>query len=555
MIKTMKHISIYILGLLITMVACQEKDYTLGQLETPTNIDLSYEIEGLDDDNPYGDGSGKVHFEVSANNAITYSFDFGDGRDVRVAPSGSITHQFTQNGINEYNVVVKAVGKGGLSSAYTSKLEVFSSFTDDEALQYLTGGTSKTWYWAADQPGHLGLGPNMLVDYDEAGHVYPAWYSAPAFEKDGTCLYDGEFVFTNDNGQMTFEHINATGQAFIQGLYAADLGLGEEGCYDWDISGVKNVAFGPASSIATIDGGYRGTNFSIMDDGFMGFYCGTGEYEIIEVTDNILRVRIVQANQNDFAWYHTFTSKKPGDSEEVDVEYSDLVWSDEFDTDGAPSTSNWTYDLGTGDNGWGNGEAQYYTDRTDNVKVEGGLLKITAKKETYQGKDYTSARLKSEGLYDFTYGRIDIRAKLPSGGGTWPALWMLGADYQSNTWPACGEIDIMEAIGNNPGHIQGAIHTTSSSGATVNMGSTTIGDATSEFHIYSVNWSPNQISFLVDDEIFYTYKPNTQDSSTWPFDASQFIILNVAMGGSLGGDIDPAFVESTMEIDYIKVFQ
>ena len=142
-------------------------------------------------------------------------------------------------------------------------------------------------------------------------------------------------------------------------------------------------------------------------------------------------------------------------------------------------------------------------------------MKITAKAE---GAGYTSARIKTQGLFEFTYGRVDVRAKLPVGGGTWPAIWMLGANFPTAGWPDCGEIDIMEAIGNDPGYVQSAIHTPSSFGATVNVESTTVTDASDAFHVYSVNWSPNQISFLVDDEIFYTYSPETKDTDTWPFD-------------------------------------
>jgi beta-glucanase (GH16 family) len=158
-------------------------------------------------------------------------------------------------------------------------------------------------------------------------------------------------------------------------------------------------------------------------------------------------------------------------------------------------------------------------------------------------------------LASWRYGRIEVRAKLPTGYGTWPAIWMLGANFSTVGWPACGEIDIMEGIGNNPGFIQSAIHTPSSFGDTQNKGNTTIADASSEFHVYSVNWSENQISFLVDDEIYYTYKPDVKDGDTWPFDANQFLILNVAMGGTLGGTIDPAFTESSMEVDYVRVYQ
>ena len=222
---------------------------------------------------------------------------------------------------------------------------------------------------------------------------------------------------------------------------------------------------------------------------------------------------------------------------------------------GAPSEENWNYDIGRGSNGWGNNEAQYYTDRADNVIVEDGLLKITAKKESFEGADYTSARLLTQDKFEFTYGRVDVKAKLAGGGGTWPAIWMLGANFQTVGWPRCGEIDIMEYVGNNPGKVQSAIHTPSSSGATVNVKSTEIENETTDFHVYSTIWTEDEIKFLVDDELFYTYRPEEKNDQTWPFDLDQFLILNVAMGGTLGGTIDPDFTESTMEIDYVRVYQ
>ena len=163
--------------------------------------------------------------------------------------------------------------------------------------------------------------------------------------------------------------------------------------------------------------------------------------------------------------------------------------------------------------------------------------------------------MKTQDLFEFTHGRVDVRAKLPAGGGTWPALWMLGANVETVSWPACGEIDIMEHVGNDEGTVHGSIHNTSSSGATINTGETTVSDATSEFHVYSVNWSEDEISFLVDDEIFYTYSPDPKDGDTWSFDADQFIIMNVAMGGNFGGAIDASFTEATMEVDYVRVYQ
>jgi hypothetical protein len=188
---------------------------------------------------------------------------------------------------------------------------VLSTFTDLEAIQFLTGGSTKSWYWAADQTGHLGLGPNSL-DYGEGNHTWAQWYQAAPWEKSTSSLYDCEFIFsTEENGDVTFEQVNPTGEAFIQGLYASEFGLGDEGSYTFDIAGIKNVSFSPASSLATIDGGYRGTSMSFSDGGFMGFYAGSSEYEIIEVTEHTLKVRMVQANEPLFAWYHIFTDVKP----------------------------------------------------------------------------------------------------------------------------------------------------------------------------------------------------------------------------------------------------
>lgn len=252
----------------------------------------------------------------------------------------------------------------------------------------------------------------------------------------------------------------------------------------------------------------------------------------------------------------------------LDTVYTDLVWADEFDGFGNIDTSKWFHQtqLPAGGN-WFNGEEQHYTNKLDNSFLENGFLKIVAKKEIFndQGetKNYTSARLNSK--YAFTYGRIDARAKLPSGNGTWPAIWTLGqniieegaywsSQYGDTFWPYCGEIDVMEHWGNNPGVIHGSLHTGSSSGATVNTGKTTIPTVSDSFHVYSMNWSPNQISFMVDGEIYYTYNPTTKNLNTWPYFEPQFMLLNIAMGG-IGGAIDPNFTESTMEIDYVRVYQ
>lgn len=235
-------------------------------------------------------------------------------------------------------------------------------------------------------------------------------------------------------------------------------------------------------------------------------------------------------------------------------EFKNLVFSDEFDIDGSPDDLKWGYDIGTGSNGWGNGEKQYYTNRSENVKVEGGYLKITAKKENYEGSEYTSTRMLTEGKFDFTYGKVEVRAKLPFGEGTWPAIWMLGSNIRTVGWPACGEIDIMEHWGHNHGNVQSAMHTPSSYGNTTNHGAQILDDVSTEFHIYTVRWDEEEIIFAVDGNVHYTYNPALKNSETWPFSTNQFLILNVALGGSWFS-IDPNFEASTMEIDYVRIYQ
>jgi Glycosyl hydrolases family 16/PKD domain len=226
-----------------------------------------------------------------------------------------------------------------------------------------------------------------------------------------------------------------------------------------------------------------------------------------------------------------------------------LVWSEEFNTDGAPNTAKWGYDLGGG--GWGNNEQEYYTNRSDNVAVLNGVLKITAKKESYMGSNYTSARLLSKDKFSFKYGKIEVRAKLPAGGGTWPAIWMLGNNINTAPWPACGEIDIMEHVGNQLNKIYGTLHHPGHSGGNGDGSTIVIPDATTAFHNYILEWSATSIKFYVDTQLFYSFT----NTATLPFNQNFFIILNVAMGGNFGGAIDAAFSSAAMEIDYIRVYQ
>ena len=226
-----------------------------------------------------------------------------------------------------------------------------------------------------------------------------------------------------------------------------------------------------------------------------------------------------------------------------------LVWSDEFNGSGAINTNNWTYEIGGG--GWGNQEVQSYTNSLNNVYKENGILKIKVIKES--NNTYTSGRIITKNKFDFKYGRVDIRAKLPTIAGTWPALWMLGANINSVSWPSCGEIDIMEQF-EDKSYVQSTCHWQSSS--TTNYAPVSYGlpvdlNTPTEFHIYSLIWSEGSIKTLLDGNQFYAMNTN----STMPFDASFFFIFNVAMGGTNGGTIDPNFTTDTMEVDYIRVYQ
>ena len=246
--------------------------------------------------------------------------------------------------------------------------------------------------------------------------------------------------------------------------------------------------------------------------------------------------------------------------------FNQLIWSDEFESEGAINSENWFQQTQL-PNGvsWYNGELQHYTDRIENSFVEGGVLKIAAIKEPFtdqgQTKEYTSARLNSKITYK--YGRIEIRAKLPFGQGTWPAIWTLGKNiaepgaywynegFGTTSWPACGEIDIMEHWGSNQNFVQSATHTPSSYGGTINHGGQNISTASSEFHVYAMEWTEEKLVFSVDDVVHYTYNPPVKNSSTWPFDEEQYLVLNIAIAGG----ISPYFVQSSLQIDYVRLYQ
>lgn len=245
------------------------------------------------------------------------------------------------------------------------------------------------------------------------------------------------------------------------------------------------------------------------------------------------------------------------DTENMDYR---LVWNDEFDYDGKPDETKWGYDVGG--EGWGNQELQYYTD-DGNAWVENGRLIIEARKEEKGNNAYTSARLVSRGKGDWTYGKIEVCAKLPSGRGTWPAIWMLPTDWVYGGWPASGEIDIMEHVGYDQNVVHGSVHTQSyyHSIGTQKSGNIKVETASEEFHVYGVEWLPDTIKFFVDGEEYFSFTPaefvENPTYKEWPFDEKMHILLNVAFGGGWGGakGIDDEVLPARMEVDYVRVYQ
>ncbi len=534
---------------LFFMVSCQEDIYTFGDIDTPSNFVVTAQVLGQNATTaPNGDGSGKVLFTAKADNAISYRYIFGDGTTTN-APSGIFEKRYNQTGLNTFTVTVIATGKGGVAATTTLDVTILSNFEDPEAVQFLTGGSQKTWYFSASEPGHLGVGPNST---DDTQNYFPLWYQAAPWEKaasaESSCLYANELVFSKVGNQLKFQ-LNNQGQTFFNKDFQSVVGgtAGYDFCYNYNVGGLKNVNLGPSESVVMSSPSAatrtRGTMMNFSDGGFMGYYIGQSSYEILSISETRMVVRAVMGGNPALAWYHTFTSVQPTQDA---TDYSNLVFSDEFATDGAPDPSKWSYDLGAG--GWGNGELQTYTNNPANAVVQGGNLVITAVRN---GNSYTSARLKSENKYEFRYGKVEFRAKLPAGAGTWPALWMLGQNYATNTWPACGEIDIMEHKGFEPNIIHGTVHYTGRSAGNAVTSRITATNVSSTYHIYKVIWSPQSIRFYVDNVLFHS----VLNTNSLPFNSDFFLIMNVAMGGTFGGPVDPAFTQSSMSVDYVRVYQ
>ena len=255
-----------------------------------------------------------------------------------------------------------------------------------------------------------------------------------------------------------------------------------------------------------------------------------------------------------------FTSCSSDEKQTV-ANFKQLVMQDEFDTDGVPNKAIWGYDIGNGNSntggGWGNNELQYYTNRTENVKVENGYLLITAQKEAYKGSSYTSARLLTKGLFEQTYGRFEARIKLPYGQGIWPAFWLLGANSDEVTWPQCGEIDIMEYRGQEPTKVLGTVHGPGYSGGTaITKSYSLLNDRfDTGFHIFGIEWGPDYINYYVDNVLYNQITPSNVKGE-WVFDHPFYIIINLAVGGNfVGAPNSETVFPQTMLVDYVRVYK
>jgi beta-glucanase (GH16 family) len=230
------------------------------------------------------------------------------------------------------------------------------------------------------------------------------------------------------------------------------------------------------------------------------------------------------------------------------------TWADEFDYTGTPDTSKWTYDLGGG--GWGNSELEDYTKAASNVSVANGVLTITARKENIGGMNYSSARMVSKGAGSLTYGRIEIKAQLPAGRGTWPALWMLPDTYAYGAWPASGEVDIMEMVGFDPNNVHFSAHNQTYFAGNAKTSTMNIPTASTAYHLYREDWTPYAIRGYYDNVLVFTYVNTGGGPSVWPYDQKFHLLMNIAIGGSWGGTdgVDDSIFPVTMQIDYVRFY-
>ena len=544
--KVMKKYGSFLL-ICLAFMACQEDEPGLSTLLTPANLSITTDIAS--------DQSGNVSVTTTADNALNIHVIFKENNDpVVVKPGEPATFQYTQSGQYSQIITVVAYGTGGTASSKTITIDLDVRLLIDPAiLQKLAGDGTKRWVWNKEELGHWGAD----AAFNEQNDGFPAPPNSM-----NPCLYDDVLVFSYDEndsyGYQLETGVNdetLVGWADVQYFFpnATPQQFVDE-CHDISTANstaVKSIDTDTSFLVVEEDGEL----YLEVENSTLSFWSGATRYKIIELTDDFLHVRgdhqpILETIE--IAYYHQFRPEDYDPNAGFESEFNTLFWSEEFSVAGTPDPAVWNIDtgvLGVAGTPTGNNEAQVYTNDPNNITVENDVLKITAIADGSGG--YTSGRINSLGNFEFQYGRVEIRAKLPTGGGTWPALWMLGGDLLSNPWPGAGEIDIMEHVGNNQDNIIAALHDPINFGATPRTVTTTVTGVSDDFHLYSMEWTASGITFLVDNVEFGTIA----NDGTRPFDKDFFFILNVAMGGNLGGTIDPAFTQSTMEVDYIRVYK
>jgi hypothetical protein len=293
-----KLITACILAAVIAVASCKKPEYTFGEIITPTDVTLTTQIDGTDAANPNGGGSGNVNITVKATNAVSYKVDYGDG-NVEIVPTGTVTHKYANPGTADYNVIVSAIGTGGVTSTMAKKITVFVAFEiPAEILANLTGGSAKTWVTARETPGHVGVGPTNTYASD--------YYSAEPNQR-AECLYDDEMTFSKDANNNVTLTINNKGQSFSIGAASASYGAsGGDNCYTIDVSAPRKLTFMNATSSSTSANSTR-IQFVVPGNGLINFGTGGNTYEILAITATTITLRNIGIDG--LAWYQKFKVK------------------------------------------------------------------------------------------------------------------------------------------------------------------------------------------------------------------------------------------------------
>jgi hypothetical protein len=315
-----------VLMLVVSFQSCQDDDTEFGNITTPSNLVLNVDLQGQSVSEPDGDGTGIVVFTATADNALNYTYDFGDGFTGSTF-NGVIEHRFVQLGVISYNVTVTATGTGGVATTQTIVIDVLSTFDDPDAKDFLTGGTSKTWYWSVAENGHWGVGPTSLIGGQPPAFYYtPGFFPVPAFGRYCNelteCFYEDEMTFTKVGTNVRYE-LNNFGSTYIHNSYLSQFGgpssnntanaQGEfaDECLPFTAPAPGPVTFTPTTNTDVPNDQSRKTSIILANNNFMSWYVGSSEYEILSISENRMVLRTIQANNPALAWYHTLTTDVP----------------------------------------------------------------------------------------------------------------------------------------------------------------------------------------------------------------------------------------------------